>query len=478
MKTHENYFSFLVVIIIAFLLIQSHAYASIFGPDDVTFKEYYTESNVLKWVLVTLLVLVGGAVVFFSAGIGAPAVVGASSFIGTSVGFSGVTAIAVGIGLSGAGVVGLEFMEDSFEFDKTIRYPADIELLSNKFIYEKFRKASEGMTTLPIPISESGPDLYEDIVENLKDDIVIDDDTSLSSFKNQAFIKKAIYKISRSKELYSNIDDDIKIKTLQSVLYFSSNDYKKAKDTSRIIIDQAEKYGLKTNLADFIYATSSLYDENPTGYDHFEKSILTEPDNKLIPILYSIYLDRVSARLDNWDEAAYIYEKIAKLTVNPELKEYKVVLLYMLILRYFPAIYLEQQNILSLTEFYENNTENFSEKYKFASKSLVKYEKYIGDTGFVIQAMLKIPENTLEDIEGKNPDFKRPTFYKNLLDKYQADLPNLKTNLHNMKTKIKNKNSQTNTEDSFYSASFIKILIVLFALLIVVFTIKRIRSKP
>ena len=137
-----------------------------------------------------------------------------------------------------------------------------------------------------------------------------------------------------------------------SLLYFVSNDYLKAKEYADVAIMHARYSGIGRTLPEFIYATSTLYEEEfdfkKVTNDHFGYSVLEEPDNTLIPLLFSLYLDRMQLRFNDGhlDESALTY--VFNIMKSPLIEDLRVENYVILLSRYFMYLKLEQQKILSI----------------------------------------------------------------------------------------------------------------------------------
>ena len=138
-----------------------------------------------------------------------------------------------------------------------------------------------------------------------------------------------------------------------ALLYFVSNDYINAKKHAEEAICHAQVSELKSTLPTFIFATSSLYDENVEFYstttNYFAKAVLEEPGNPFMPILFSMYLDRISLRINDGtldEKALYQVFMIMKYT---DLEDFKKPNYNILLSRYFAQLKDEQQRISSLS---------------------------------------------------------------------------------------------------------------------------------
>lgn len=122
-------------------------------------------------------------------------------------------------------------------------------------------------------------------------------------------------------------------------MHFVSNDYDKAQSYALDAIKNARKAEIKRTLPAFVYAASKIYEENydfnKVTQNYFRYSILAEPNNPIIPLLFSIYLDRMTLRFE--DE--FLNEKHFRLIYNimkeESLEKLRYVNYTILLSRYF-----------------------------------------------------------------------------------------------------------------------------------------------
>lgn len=153
--------------------------------------------------------------------------------------------------------------------------------------------------------------------------------------------------------------ENLKYLTLCSLLSFlldSDDDLyiTKAKDYANQAILKARKLEIKRTLPAFIYAVTSLYDEKPDAdiltHNFFRYSILAELDDDLIPLLFSIYLDRFQKRIMlNRAFSPNQLTDISEIINEDSIKKFYCILTPMMVFRYFTLIKIEQQRILSIT---------------------------------------------------------------------------------------------------------------------------------
>lgn len=366
-----------------------------------TFESFYKESSLLTWVLVLVLALLSGAAIFFTGGTASPVVVSIGTWIGGTMGLSGIAATNAGLALLGGGSIAsggfgmiggaaLITLTLSFSTGVVIDYAAEKTL--SEYRYSDLAKKSKEMPTLPLPMNRSGTDAYEKAIEILDE---VDKNAFISSPHNQQIINKAIKEIKSDPEYYDATERATN-RSLLSLLYFVSNDYKTAKRYAKSVIEinYAELSEIKSTLPSFIYAVSSLYEEefdfSSLTNSYFRYSILEEPDNPLIPLLFSIYLDRLSLRFND----GYLNEKtlnqVFSIMKSQSLEEMRLQNYIIIIVRYFTRLKLEQQKITALIDTSNKKIKDSPETFLVVSDSLEKYKYLSDDLSLVIKEIRKL----------------------------------------------------------------------------------------
>jgi tetratricopeptide (TPR) repeat protein len=293
-----------------------------------------------------------------------------------------------------------------------------IDNLYNDYQHSSLVESSEDLPTLPFPINVNGTKLYQQAVTNLKN-IKPDEIGSPNS-------RKKIYEqIERLKhnDLFS------KSQALLALLYFMVNDYEQAKHYSSKFIQQHPN----SSLPEFIYAVSNLYDEqvlyHAESFNFFEKSILSEPDNKFIPLMFSIYLDRYILRF-GVDTA--FFNDMYDLTLSAPFKAHNLTIL---LSQYIILLKQEQQKITVLTTtdnttikqspatlaVAEQSFNNYFHLIYHAKKALGVYLKIKPDVSYwrkVTRYFSEEPKVSLEKLQGK---------YSELIAKYEGNRKQLKS---------------------------------------------------
>lgn len=298
---------------------------------------------------------VGAAVVYTGGAaisVAAPVAGTIGTMIGNFMGLTGAAATKAGLALVGGGSIaagGLGMAGGAAIITgATSGVALDALIIAEKMLHESVKEEretdalyarlvshSEGLITFPLPKKKSGSDAFKEAMSTLGD---VDDESPLSIGTNRLLMSKAITKLrwnaeDREKALAAlvHIDKedadssgknheslneavdillqsaeiaDMRDAALLSLFYFILDDYTKAgRYADRAVeIAQAEDpegYAIRVTLPMFISATSSLYDQD-TDYEitisRLKDSLLLEPEHKLIPLLFSIFLDRFTLR--------------------------------------------------------------------------------------------------------------------------------------------------------------------------------------
>ncbi len=404
---------------------------SAYSAEYATFEALYKESNIIGWIAAGAVALILGAIVFFSGGAASPFVVSIGTWVGGLMGLHGAAATSAGLALLGGGSIaaggfgmigGITILTAALSFSTDVVIDATVGTIVSEYNYKKLTEESKNMTTLPIPKNTSGPDSYEEAMEVLDE---FNKDQSISSDHNQSVIRRAIGTMNSTDD--GSLDDDQRAKkfSLYALLHFLINDYEEAKVYARQAIGFSKYEDIKRTLPAFIYATSSLYDEKLDYQeikDNFRYAVLEEPENPLIPLLFSVYLDRLTMRIDDHTLDADTLKHVLWVAENNELSKYHSVIYTLLISRYFIRLKVEQQLISSFAMQANNPSIQ-----KIADKVLPKlqqshqeYNKLLDGTLATSGALLSAV-NSSDDIENKA----KANEFSNLYVEYKKDEPRL-----------------------------------------------------
>lgn len=435
MKLYRLPLSFLILICLYPDL--THA---LFTSEYATFESFYKESPDFGWLTAGAIAIIAGAAIFATGGTASPFVVGIGSWIGGLKGLSGAAAANWGLAFLGGGAVvsggfgipgGTALLAASLTFGTEVVFDYTLSRAVIEYQYNNLVEHSEKMPTLPPPVNRSGSDAYENAIKILED---IDKESPLSANSNQELIRQAISKIETNEESL-NENEKIKNKTLLSLLYFLSNDYVEARDHAYTAIEYARTSEIRRTLPAFIYATSSLYEKEfdfaQITNDYFRDSVLKEPDNPLIPLLFSIYLDRTLLRFnDNFlDEEAL--QHIFAIMKSAELEDLRMQNYTILLSRYFMRLKLEQQKITSLASTENDTIKNSPKTSQVVNDSLKTYKALRGGAENVMSGMLNL------DLDDDDRIAQRAKFHSLLLA-YTKDEARLNSLVDDLRTSSMN----------------------------------------
>jgi len=393
------------------------------ATEYATFESFYKETSYVGWILAGIGAVIAGAAIIFTGGTASPIVVGIGTWIGGMMGYSGIVATNVGLALLGGGSIasgGFGIIGGTVLLTATLSFGTDIVIdytlgkAITEYKYGSLAEQSKEMLTLPYPMNTDGSNSYKAAIDALSK---IDKKSPIYADVNQQIVKGTIQILESNQEKFG-LDKKLKNETLLSLLYFISNDYIKAKQYANSAIEDAKILDVKRTLPAFIYATSSLYNEkfdfNSITNDYFKYSILAEPNDPLIPLLFSIYLDRMQLRFnDNFlDEQAF--KHIFAIMKAPELEKLRLQNYTALLSRYFIRLKLEQQKISSLAGSSNETIKNNPKTLETVTNSLNKYKILAQDANQVMGEYL------LLDLSDKEAKAKTTEFHQ-LLIKYIQD---------------------------------------------------------
>ncbi|EIC21430.1 hypothetical protein [Thiorhodovibrio frisius] len=411
----------LVTITILMMLLPDTAQSA---KEYATFEAFYQESAGVSWVLAALAALIAGAFIYFSGGTASPLVISIGTWIGQTMGLSGIVATKAGLALLGAGSIasggfgvigGTAVLTAALTFSTELIFDYSLSSAVNEYQYNKLQEHSQQMPTLPLPLNGSGPSQYRKALRLLDE---IDDDLPIFSPYNKVIINDATellrmlpYKSKKSgKTTYplliltpvtavrflgresSSPERLIKTISLLSLLEFVSNDYVEAKEYANAAIKMARKSEIRRTLPAFIYATSVLYDENPhfikNHKNFFNYAILAEPDNPLIPLLFSLYLDRLLLRIDDGTLDERSLFKVFETMRDPSVRDFQIPNYTIMLSRYLMRLKLEQQKIASLSTSMNSTIKNSKRTLEVLEDSLKSYEILLKDGDIVLKELL------------------------------------------------------------------------------------------
>lgn len=418
-----------LIIKLSFLMIVNSC--SLFATTELaTFESFYVESTSIGWIFVAIAAAIAGVVAWFvTVGTATPVVLGIGTWIGNMAGLSGIAATNYGLALIGGGSIatgglgmagGVTILTLALTFSTEVVIDYSVTNVVNSYSYSKFVENSKNLATLPIPQNKDGSDEHERIIENLKNKINIEKETLFSN-ENQKILSEEL----KNNKLKNN---DIKDLALLSYLYFSTTDYLNAKKIAFKSIELAREEKIKRTLPAFIFAISSLYDEkfnfeNLTK-NYFRYSILAEPENKLIPLMVSMYLDRILYRMnDNLDLNSKTMDSIKEIALEIKDEDLKNQSLVVIMMRYIIKIKLEQQKILSLSKSENIKIKNDKKTLEIVKQSLKEYINLVNSLKTILDL------KSIQDYISKEEELKN----LNILHiKYESEINYLNLRIENL----------------------------------------------
>jgi hypothetical protein len=394
------------------------------ASDPGSFKHFYTDSNIIGWVVAAVVALVAGLVIFFTGGAASPIVVSVGTAIGNMAGLSGIAATNYGLALLGGGAVtagglgiagGVALLTAALTFSTEVVINYAVSEIKSAYNYQKLVEQSRTLAILPPPQRTSGPEPYENSLEILEG---FKKEQPHFSNANQAIFRKAIV------AAYMHVNDPdqedlLQIQTLLAYLYLATNQYKLAVRHAEIAIHTARQLNFKSTLPAFIYAIGVLYQESMDFSDvnknYFQHSVLAEPKNDLIPLVFSIYTSHIELRFRG-NTHSY-YDHIRRVSTNPQLKPYATQNYSILMVNYIKSLKIEQQRISSLSTTDNETIRSHPSTLKRVQTSMEEYQALLKGAGLV---------QTFSQWEKKKPEtlsqFRK---FKKLLFKYRDDTSRL-----------------------------------------------------
>jgi len=394
--------------------------------DDVTFESFYKESSSVGWIIAAVIAIVSIVAIVYTGGTATPAVTAIGTWIGNTMGLSGIAATNAGLALLGGGSIasggfgiigGTLLLTGALTFGTEVIIDYTMNTVIAEYSYGEFTKNSKNMMTLPLPKNTDGCDSYEKTMKILEK---VDTEKPISSEASQMIIQKAI-KVLDVKESDIDADEESKKESLFALLYFISNNYEESKKHANLSIELANKAEVKHTISSYIFATSSLYnktfDYNKLADNYLKYSFLEESDNPLIPLLLSIHMDRMMYRYSDGmiDEKAL--KKVFNIILDDSLKELRLQNYIIVLSRYIIAIKLEQQKISSLSITENKTIKNSPKTLEVVKKSYKSYDSLLEGVDKVIFALELIEVEDETEIEAK----KQVAIFKELIRQYDND---------------------------------------------------------
>jgi uncharacterized membrane protein len=356
------------------------------APDLASFESFYRQSWSMSpgdWVLAAVAVIAAAAAVLVFAPSAGPVVTGIGTWIGGLFGFSGIAATNFGLALLGGGSIaaggfgivgGTALLTAALTFgtDIVIDYAAGQAVES--YQYEKFAAASQQMITLPLPRNKKGPRSYTHAIHMLRN---INSDEPLSSPGNRTLIRTVIEDMRRRAIGGLDAADRTRHESMLALLSFVTDDYRGAQEYARAGYFSARAAGMVNTLPAFVLGTTQLYDgtfkfENAVTL--FRSAIENESDNPLAPLLFAIFLDRMTYRINDGALSVRDLDNVAAVGESAALGKLWGPVQVVLLSRYVTRLKLEQQKIASLATSSNETIRSNPETLAVVQASLLDYE--------------------------------------------------------------------------------------------------------
>ncbi len=421
------------IIVLLFFVFVSEAVNA--NTEYATFESFYKESSSVGWASAALGGIAAGVAIAATGGAATPFVAGIGSWIGGMMGYSGAVATNVGLAILGGGSLasggfgirgGIILLETALSFSKDITKDYTYNKIISTYNYHNLAQQSEKLLTLPLPVNYSKTSPYKNAIKMLKN---FDASSPIYSLKNQQIIRGAIYLIEIDNHNLK-LNKELRKTSLLSLLYFISNNYVKAKQQSALALKNAIAANAARTLPAFIYATSNLYQEKfdfiSDSYNYFRYAILAEPDNPTIPLLFSIYLDRILLCVDNNTLNENVLKYIFDIMREPALKNIRLKNYTLLLIRYFIRLKLEQQKISFLANYSNEAIKSNPRMLEIMTDSLNKYNRLTIDANLVMKEYLLLDSKERET-KAKITEFSQ------LLIQYTQDEKRLASLINNLR---------------------------------------------
>ena len=448
------------VLIATFWVYPDPAYALF--EAETTFGSFYGRdwSSTLIWGGVGIVIAAAlGAAVFFTGGVASPVVAPGASAIGTLIGnFMGLTGAAAtnaglafvgggsiaagGWGMAGGAAIftvvsGVAF--DAATIGGDALYTSVKEERNADALYARLVNSSKGLITFPLPTKSSGSDALKEAMSTLGD---VDNQVPLSVGTNRLLIRRAITQLRWSKDeretalaalvhidkdrtdtsvknqesvdeavnvlLQSAEVSDLRDAALLSVYYFILNDYTKAKHyavraTEIARTEDPEGYTTRTTLPTFISATCSLYDKQvdyKLSLALLKEAMLAEPDNKLVPLLFSIFLDRYTLRsMTDANVNLGVFSEVFDIMRTPSLADFRLTNYIMLLGRYLIHIENERLKVMTLASASDETIRNHPKTLPYVKDALKTYGSLLRGATDVESNIVVLSSDGLNEVQ-------------------------------------------------------------------------------
>lgn len=377
--------------------------------DAASFESFYRPASFITWWVAGIATIIVVGIVFVTGGTASPLIAWVGTLIGNAMGLSGAAATKAGLAFLGGGslaaggfgmVGGTVLLTAALSFSTEVIVDYGVGKAVSEYRYRDLVSRSKNFSTLPLPTNAAGPAGYRAVINGLRS---INAELPLHAEGNLALIENAIALAQEAREDASlPVADQVRLVALVSLLKFQTNDFRGAKEYAGRALVSADSAGVAASLPAFIYASSGLYDEKldfeKLTDTYLRRAVLRESSNKLIPLLFAIYLDRTMLRIDEGDLGPEAFSRVFWLMEDPALEDYRLPNLVALATRYFAIVKLEQQRISSLATTSNDTLRNSPETLERVERAKDDYGQLLADLGLVLETLgASIPSGTIPD---------------------------------------------------------------------------------
>ena len=397
----KHYILFFAVCILGLLSAES-VYAV---SEYTTFESFYKRSlsSIGPWIIIgsAVVAVVAAAVVFITGGTGGLVVVAIATWIGNLMGYTGAVALNVGLAVLGGGSIaaggfgmvgGATVLTATLTFSTSVALEYAYEKARTEFDYRRLREQSEDMVTLPPPRSRVGEENYRSAMDVLAG---IEDEEPLSSERNYRVISSAIDIAVGANRSAMSLLERARMDSLVALLYFQINDHRLARRYAISSIESARRAGVIYTVPSFIVAVNFLYDET---FDHgaiiyfLRYAILNESNNRLVPLLFSIYMDRLALRLSDDDLPSEYFHQVYLIMADPAIESHRLVNYQALLTRYFIYLKLNQQKISSVGLSINETIRGSPRTLQVVDGAIAEYRELLLSARELMQELIFLPE--------------------------------------------------------------------------------------
>ena len=389
-KSPKNYLC--TTLTLAMLLLPAVAAAA---GSELTFESFYKEDNTIFWVGAALAAVAAGALLFFTVGTATPVVTSIGTWVGGLMGYSGAVATNAGLALLGGGSIaagglgmagGAALLTAALTFGTEVVVDASITRAQTAYDYVGFTKLTQNMATLPLPKNDNGPPSMQAAFKILE---TINEKADLRSASNLVVISKALDVALETPDPGLTNGDDARKKTLIALLQLTLGRPREAQLTASAAYGIGERAKLPRAVPAFLLAVTMLHDEQPDvtrATNLLKYAITVEPGNPLTPLLFSMFSDRLLARVAAGTLPASDGSEMVRLLRTLPNDERSAAIHTAVATRLIVAVKLEQQHLLALRDTQNDTMLSSPVTVENATAALAAYQVLLAQLDLVLQS--------------------------------------------------------------------------------------------